>query len=206
MLLVIWSLTSPFRKLVISIFLSSGIFVISASIIRTSITLTGKPSSFLVNSWGVRETFVGIVTVNLAIFAPILRRAFWTHGSYQSAIRHTSSGAAWDTLQYNRPEQGMRESRTEDGFIPPADILWPSNQSCGHEKETGHMNKGAKMQKVASTWCTATKACARSKNIPFGTLSTTLGLRVARKRRDCPWAVENESSGAVEISWSLATH
>lgn len=127
MFLVIWLLTSPSRKLVLSIFLSSGIFVISASIIRTGITLTGNPSSFLVNSWGVRETFVGIVAVNLAIFAPILRRAFWSHGSYQSAIRHTSSGTTWDTLEDNRHEHGTRESRAESGFISHVDTLWRSN-------------------------------------------------------------------------------
>jgi hypothetical protein len=116
MLLVIWSPTSPSRKLVISIFLSSGIFVISASIIRTGLTLSLFPSSYLVNSWGVRETFVGIVAVNLAIFAPILRKAFWTHGSFELAVRQ-SRGTSWDTIHDNRREHAIRETTAEDRFV-----------------------------------------------------------------------------------------
>ncbi|KAB8067167.1 hypothetical protein BDV29DRAFT_196645 [Aspergillus leporis] len=64
-------------KLVIAIFLSSGIFVISASIIRTALTLDAEPSSITVNRWGIRETFVGVATVNLPILRPLFTRRFW---------------------------------------------------------------------------------------------------------------------------------
>jgi hypothetical protein len=52
--------------------------------------------------------------VNLAIFAPILRKAFWTYGSFQLAVRQ-SSGTSWDTIHDNRREHAIRETRTENG-------------------------------------------------------------------------------------------
>lgn len=134
MLLVIWLPTSPFRKIVIGIFLSSGIFVISASIIRTGLTLSLLPSSFLVNSWGIRETFVGIAAVNLAIFAPTLRKAFWTRGSFQSAVRQ-SGGTGWDSINAthgSRCEHVMSETRTEDGFVRVDTTYEVLVQSRGH--------------------------------------------------------------------------
>jgi len=113
---LLWTLNAPLKKkLVIGMFLSSGIFVISASIIRTSITLSLHPSSLLVNSWGVRETFVGIAAVNLAIFAPILRKDFWTHGSLKSAGGQ-SSGTRSHTGHITEREHAIREARTEDGL------------------------------------------------------------------------------------------
>ena len=83
---------------------------------------------------------MGIVAVNFAIFAPILRRAFWSRGSNQPATRHSSSGTAWDTLQDNRHEHGTRESRAEGGFISHLDTLCPDDliQSCGRE-EAGYV-------------------------------------------------------------------
>lgn len=144
-----WLPTFPSRKLIISVFLSSGVLVISASIIRTSITLTGTPSSFIVNSWGVRETFVGIVAVNLPIFAPIVHRGFWTQGSYRPSVRLTRSGTAWDTLQDSSREQGADGQEQTIEIIDT--VCWHQDvliQSCGHVNVTGCINKDAKIQEV----------------------------------------------------------
>ncbi|KAE8154910.1 hypothetical protein BDV25DRAFT_135553 [Aspergillus avenaceus] len=86
---LLWKVkTSLTRKLVIAIFLSSGIFVITASIIRTALTLDSEPSSITVNRWGIRETFVGVATVNLPILRPLFTRRFWQSGYVEESSGH----------------------------------------------------------------------------------------------------------------------
>ncbi|KAH8435108.1 uncharacterized protein LDX57_012737 [Aspergillus melleus] len=96
-------------------FLSSGIFVISASIIRTALTLGSEPSTITVNRWGIRETVVGVATVNLPILRPLFTKRFWTTGMNGSSSAnnyyeyHASSGA------YNltsRSRKGQRNDST----------------------------------------------------------------------------------------------
>lgn len=60
--------------------LSSGAFVVAAAIIRVSLTLSSNPSAITINTWGVRETIVGIITVNIPAIWPIFRRGFWNGG------------------------------------------------------------------------------------------------------------------------------
>ncbi|KAI0019298.1 hypothetical protein F4780DRAFT_793384 [Xylariomycetidae sp. FL0641] len=75
---LLWKLQIPIRKkLVIGILLSSGLFVISAALIRTILTLASHPSALTINRWGVRETIVGIISVNVPILRPLFNRSFW---------------------------------------------------------------------------------------------------------------------------------
>jgi hypothetical protein len=68
---LLWTLQISFKKKVaLMLLLSSGIFVISAAIIRIVMTLVAHPSSLTINSWGVRETIAGIFAVNLPIIKP----------------------------------------------------------------------------------------------------------------------------------------
>ncbi|PLB49888.1 hypothetical protein P170DRAFT_454607 [Aspergillus steynii IBT 23096] len=96
-------------KLVIAMFLSSGIFVISASIIRTALTLGSKPSTLTVNRWGIRETVVGVATVNLPILRPIFTKRFWTSGL------QGSSGAQNYYEYHTRSENYNLTSRSRKG-------------------------------------------------------------------------------------------
>jgi len=76
---LLWTLQIPARqKIVIAILLSSGVFVITAALIRAVITLGSTPSALTVNRWGVRETIVGIVAVNAPAIRPLFSKAFWT--------------------------------------------------------------------------------------------------------------------------------
>ncbi|KXJ88019.1 hypothetical protein Micbo1qcDRAFT_111613, partial [Microdochium bolleyi] len=76
---MLWTLQVPARqKIVIGILLSSGVFVITAAIIRIVITLGSTPSALVINRWGVRETIVGIIAVNAPILRPMFSKAFWT--------------------------------------------------------------------------------------------------------------------------------
>lgn len=58
---LLWKLKIPVqRKAIIGLLLCSGLFVISAAIIRVVLTLGSNPSALNINRWGVRETIVGV--------------------------------------------------------------------------------------------------------------------------------------------------
>ncbi|KAK9422149.1 hypothetical protein SUNI508_05157 [Seiridium unicorne] len=85
---LLWTLQVPLKKkIVIGLLLCSGLFVITAAIIRVVLTLGTAPSALNVNRWGVRETIVGIITVNIPILRPMVSKTFWRAGnlSYPSA-------------------------------------------------------------------------------------------------------------------------
>lgn len=114
---LLWKLQIPLRKkLVIGLLLSSGLFVIIAALIRVILTLGASPSALSINGvsifphppqnphlspsrsnipqWGVRETLVGIVTVNIPVLRPIFNKSFWTGGLAPpgSSLRTTVGG------------------------------------------------------------------------------------------------------------------
>ncbi|RDW85846.1 hypothetical protein BP5796_04171 [Coleophoma crateriformis] len=83
---LLWKLKVDLRrKLVIFLLLSSGLFVITAAIIRVVLTLGAHPSALNINRWGVRETIVGIITINIPILRPLFTRTFWTLHTYRSS-------------------------------------------------------------------------------------------------------------------------
>jgi hypothetical protein len=80
---LMWALQVPLKKkIALCLLLSSGIFVISAAIIRIVMTLVSHPSALTINRWGVRETIAGIVAVNAPILKPgkshLLVALHWT--------------------------------------------------------------------------------------------------------------------------------
>ncbi|KAH7007287.1 hypothetical protein EDB80DRAFT_645567 [Ilyonectria destructans] len=91
---LLWKLQIPLKKkIVIGLLLSSGAFVIAAAIIRVVLTLSANPSAITINSWGVRETIVGIITVNIPILRPLFTGSFWTWGrSPISSSMRTGTG------------------------------------------------------------------------------------------------------------------
>lgn len=76
---LLWKLKVPLRKkLTLAALLSSGVFVITAALVRIVMSLKAHPSALTINRWGVRETIAGIIAVNIPIirpreFAPLLR-------------------------------------------------------------------------------------------------------------------------------------
>ncbi|CVK97833.1 related to integral membrane protein PTH11 [Fusarium proliferatum] len=93
---LLWKLQVPFRKkLVIGLLLSSGAFVIAAAITRVVLTLSANPSALTINTLGVRETIVGILTVNIPILRPIFSKHFWNGNApneITSSYRTTTHG------------------------------------------------------------------------------------------------------------------
>lgn len=113
---------SAHRKIVIGLLLCSGLFVITAAIIRVALTLGAHPSALNVNRWGVRETIVGIITVNIPILRPMMSRNFWKTGqvSYPTG-RGTETGGRSTTLgsgqgPYEMAGSGGGKSRVNDSF------------------------------------------------------------------------------------------
>lgn len=90
---MLWKLKVPLKKkIVIGIILSSGVFVIAAAIIRAVLSLDTTPSASNINRWGVRETIIGLITVNVPVLRPLTTGAFWKMGAYNpSAVRHNTS-------------------------------------------------------------------------------------------------------------------
>jgi hypothetical protein len=67
-------------------------FVIAAAIIRVVLTLGSNPSATNINRWGVRETIVGIITINAPILRPMFRRQFWSAQSWKdSSLKYGES-------------------------------------------------------------------------------------------------------------------
>ncbi|KAI4725483.1 hypothetical protein E4T49_06728 [Aureobasidium sp. EXF-10728] len=90
---MLWQLKMPLKKkITIGVVLSSGLFVIAAAIIRVVLSLDAAPSAANINGWGVRETFIGIFTINVPILRPIFSRAFWLRGPYDPNASGRGSG------------------------------------------------------------------------------------------------------------------
>ncbi|KAB8234383.1 uncharacterized protein BDW43DRAFT_274032 [Aspergillus alliaceus] len=111
---LLWRVKTSFsRKLVIAVFLSSGIFVITASIIRTSLTLVAEPSSITVNRWGIRETFVGVATVNLPILRPLFTKRFWRPGYVEEGSSGHPYGYQGGSESYNMTTRTKKSTRRD---------------------------------------------------------------------------------------------
>lgn len=87
---MLWALQVPLsKKIAVGALLSSGLFVIAAAVIRAVLTLGATPSGLNINRWGVRETIVGILTVNMPILAPMFKKKFWQRDAYGDSYTPT---------------------------------------------------------------------------------------------------------------------
>ncbi|KAH8198270.1 hypothetical protein TruAng_007568 [Truncatella angustata] len=112
---LLWQLQVPLKKkLVVGLLICSGFFVIAAAIIRVVLTLGANPSGTNINRWGVRETIVGIVAVNIPILRPIFRKSFWTTGQIINSSRgKTTTGGRTTTLPNSYGPYEMTSSLNE---------------------------------------------------------------------------------------------
>ncbi|KAL1297480.1 hypothetical protein AAFC00_005003 [Neodothiora populina] len=98
---MLWKLKIPLRqKLIISLLLSSGVFVIVAAIIRVVYSLDAEPSASNINRWGVRETIIGLFAINIPILRPIFRRTFWTSGKYDPSSPPSAGSRPTNSKRY----------------------------------------------------------------------------------------------------------
>ncbi|KAE8355641.1 hypothetical protein BDV28DRAFT_145965 [Aspergillus coremiiformis] len=147
---LLWKVkTSLTRKLFISLFLSSGIFVIAASIVRTALTLSSEPSTITVNRWGIREVFVGVATVNLPILRPLFTKRFW-----KSDDGEGSSRESWES--YNLTTQTKKSARRESLAAIKAegnyDVYVSRSYSVKVERPEGRSTDGSPFGPPTSVW------------------------------------------------------
>ncbi|KAK4549756.1 hypothetical protein LTR36_005057 [Oleoguttula mirabilis] len=75
---ILWHLRVPLtRKLALAAMLCSGVFVITAAIVRLVESLNAHPSALNENRWGLRETLAGVIAINIPILRPLFSKAFW---------------------------------------------------------------------------------------------------------------------------------
>ncbi|KAF5530928.1 integral membrane protein PTH11 [Fusarium mexicanum] len=151
---LLWKLQVPFRKkFIIGLLLSSGSFVIAAAITRVVLTLSANPSALTINAWGVRETIVGILTVNIPILRPIFSKSFWNGNapseitsSYRTTTHGTRGGNGTLTHDISGPyeltpsiNEGSKPSvrGSQDSIVSKtvrmADILVSKSYQVSHD-------------------------------------------------------------------------
>ncbi|CAK3763670.1 hypothetical protein AC578_9605 [Lecanosticta acicola] len=102
---LLWGMRLPLaRKIALTLLLCSGIFVITAAIIRISFSMAGL-HSLNINRWGTRETVAGIIAVNAPIIRPLFKRWFWQRGG-----NRTPSPVAFLPQNRDAPERRDRKS------------------------------------------------------------------------------------------------
>jgi hypothetical protein len=130
---MLWKLQVRFSKtIVIGALLCSGLFVIAAAIIRAVLTLGATPSGLNINRWGVRETIVGILTVNSPILRPMFNRSFWSGDSYHGT-RTTEETKGWTShnsrSRYGKGTFELRSGVNSARSGKAAEVDIPSNGS-----------------------------------------------------------------------------
>jgi hypothetical protein len=107
------------KKVAIGVLLSSGLFVIGAAVTRAVLTLGATPSGLNINRWGVRETIVGILTVNMPILPPMFQKTFWSGSAYQDSYSGTESKSK---SRYGKGTFELRSRNTTSRNEKDADI------------------------------------------------------------------------------------
>jgi phosphatidylglycerophosphate synthase len=144
---MLWGLQLKFsKKLAIGLFICSGTFVIAAAIVRAALTLGNTPSGLNINRWGVRETIVGIITVNLPILRPMFRKGFWRgsgfveeSSSYARSRNPTKGGYGHGTFELRSQmdsKNGPASSDVELVTVPRSSSR-SSGRSSDLEKDGG---------------------------------------------------------------------
>ncbi|KAL3424667.1 hypothetical protein PVAG01_03948 [Phlyctema vagabunda] len=111
-------------KIAIFLLLCSGIFVITAAIIRVVLTLGENPSALVINRWGVRETIIGIISINIPILRPLFSSNFWCATTYKSNSTSQASSA-----NNSGKSKGTTRSRTCIKITASGKGKSPYNQS-----------------------------------------------------------------------------
>ncbi|KAK5107983.1 hypothetical protein LTR62_008877 [Meristemomyces frigidus] len=161
---LLWRLQVPLRrKLALAALLSSGVFVITAALVRITMTLKAHPSALTINRWGVRETLAGIVAINVPILNPIFSKTFWKGGNLRRETstvgrQMTGNGSVdWGGITTQRSFAAFNPvrlptHRTDDDFrVSPLARTWidmsrikhPDDQAASHYQTTLDSNNGS---------------------------------------------------------------
>jgi hypothetical protein len=99
---LIWAVKIPLRrKIVIALLLSSGIFVITAAILRCVLTLASVTQIGNSTKWGIRETFVSVIAVSAPAIKPLFNKNRWIGSSHEKGAS-TSNGTKGGISTFGR--------------------------------------------------------------------------------------------------------
>lgn len=107
------------RKIIIGLLLSSGIFVITAAVLRCVLTLAATDHIGVSTIWAIRETFVSLIAISAPAIKPLFNKNSWV-GSASSKNGASSgrfkkfSGNNTLSAKGTRGNQTMMGSRGDD--------------------------------------------------------------------------------------------
>ncbi|CZR58660.1 related to integral membrane protein PTH11 [Phialocephala subalpina] len=79
---LIWRARIPLRrKIIIGLLLSSGVFVITAALLRCILTLASVSQIGNSTIWGIRETFVSLIAISAPAIRPLFNKSRWIGSS-----------------------------------------------------------------------------------------------------------------------------
>ncbi|TVY36494.1 hypothetical protein LOCC1_G008207 [Lachnellula occidentalis] len=122
---IIWKVKIPLgRKIIIGALLFSGVFVITAALLRCILTLANTKEIGNSTIWGIRETFVSLIAISTPAIKPLFKKEHWLGSSNDVSSRRFKkfsgnklsgiSGNHGD-LEIGNSQKGLRnmESETE---------------------------------------------------------------------------------------------
>ncbi|KAH9818180.1 hypothetical protein Tdes44962_MAKER05374 [Teratosphaeria destructans] len=154
---LLWKLNVPLKKKIsMAVLLSSGVFVITAALVRIVMTLKSHPSALTINRWGVRETIAGIIAVN----APIIRPCESKHLQIASIVTPLTPGSVFSRSFWNgdflKPESARRRtwpsSTRSSRTIGSASFHRPDLFQISGLSQTGLQNDHDKSAETSATY------------------------------------------------------
>ncbi|KAL1984242.1 hypothetical protein VTN96DRAFT_9376 [Rasamsonia emersonii] len=96
---LLWKVKIPLRrKLLIALLLCSGVFIMTATLLRCLLSLKDINGINTSTIWAIRETFVGIVAVNASCIKPLFSSSTWLRSANGSSSNNKkSSRSAYGT-------------------------------------------------------------------------------------------------------------
>lgn len=105
---IIWKVKIPIRqKILVGLLLCSGLFIITAAIIRCVLSIQNIRSIDTSGVWAIRETFVTIVAINAPVIKPMFGSSKSKDGTLPAfKLQHTG-------MNSERYEERMSESGSQ---------------------------------------------------------------------------------------------
>lgn len=115
---------SPSRKIMISLLLCSGVFVMTAALLRCILSLSNKGNINNSTSWGVRETFVSVLATSAPMIRPIFSKSKWISSS-----------------PHNSPRTGRDKSPFPRRFGDLDDTLGAESETVNEDKDISNLTQ-----------------------------------------------------------------
>ncbi|GJC81028.1 hypothetical protein ColLi_03866 [Colletotrichum liriopes] len=182
---MLWGAQLPLRKkLGLIVLFSGGIFVTMAGILRCVLIITNPVTGAQqAGSWAVRETFVAIVTTNIPMIFPLVRR--WLSPIFGSITSTLSRGTN------NRYGNSKRSDLPAPGSIKLDDV---TNGSSSGNKKKGRQ-PFSQYPITEFTLSGSEEHLNKSPPLPGG-ISKNVEVRVEESKRD----VGSSGTGSMESS------